>query len=256
MAIDAETGAPIWAKRYDAPGEQWWNDVPESITVSPNGNIVVVTGTILKGFGTSDIVTVAYRAPTGERLWARRYLGPGNSHGAPAEVAFSPDGRTVFLAGSGDGTTRGGEILTIAYRAGSGTTRWSARHDGIPYTREGGVALAVSPNGSKVFVSGNSTRVSTGIDQMVVAYRADKGRKLWSVRHDRGVGDDDVVTDMAIAPNGRTIFVTGTTRRTQTSYDYYTVAYGTGLGTCVGPSATTALQRIPTLSSMRLHRSR
>ena len=88
----------------------------------------------------------------------------------------------------------------------------------------------MSPNGSKVFVSGVSTRVSTGLDQMVVAYRADNGRKLWSVRHDRGAGDDDVVTDMAIAPNGRTIFVTGTTRRTQTYYDYYTVAYGTGFG--------------------------
>ena len=228
VAYDAETGEQIWAKRYDAPGGG--QDTPEDITVSPNGNIVVITGSINQGAGQGDWGTVAYRAGTGERLWVKRYLGPGESSGIGVGVAFSPDSRTAYVVGSGDGLNHDLEIITFAYRAGSGSTRWKASFDGRRSTRHGAIGLVVSPNGNKLFVIGATERVSTGADHMVVAYRTATGAELWAVRHDRGTGDDDIATDIAIAPDGETIFVTGTTRRTQTYYDYYTVAYRAGSG--------------------------
>ena len=145
-------------------------------------------------------------------------------------MAFSPDSRTVYVVGSGDGLNHDLEIITFAHRAGSGSIKWKASFDGRRGTRHGATGLVVSPNGNKLFVIGWTERVSTGADHMVLAYRTGTGAELWSVRHDRGTGDDDIATDMAIAPDGETIFVTGTTRRTQTYYDYYTVAYRTGSG--------------------------
>ena len=63
-----------------------------------------------------------------------------------------------------------------------------------------------------------------------MAYRATTGGKLWSVRHDAARGTTTSRRIWRSAPNGLTIYVTGTTRQSQSYYDYYTVAYRAGSG--------------------------
>ena len=68
---------------------------------------------------------------------------------------------------------RGNNYATFAYDASTGRTEWSARYDG---QQNGGdddpAGIAVSPDGSKVVVTGRSyDATSGGTDFATVAYK-------------------------------------------------------------------------------------
>ena len=119
VAYNAATGAQLWVKRYNGPGNDW--DSAQSVAVSPAGSTVYVTGF---SFGTPsrpdttsgfDYATVAYSAATGAQLWVKRYNGPGKDEDSAALVAVSPTGDSVFVTGYSTGTTTHTDYATIAY---------------------------------------------------------------------------------------------------------------------------------------------
>ena len=68
-------------------------------------------------------------------------------------VAVRPDGSQVFVTGESSGN--GGytyDYATIAYDAATGTKLWTQRYPGSP---DGAHAIAVSPDGSQLFVTGS-----------------------------------------------------------------------------------------------------
>jgi DNA-binding beta-propeller fold protein YncE len=114
----------------------------------------------------------------------------------------------------------------VAYNAATGARLWAARFEGhsadIPH------ALAVSPSGDKVFVTGGMGEPSMC---GTVAYRASTGAQLWRAHY---VGEPHLVgwcTSVAVSPNGAQVFVTGTTiSYDSTGFDYVTIAYRTDTG--------------------------
>src|SRR5207302_8926010 len=92
VASDASTGAQLWAKRYNGPGNS--DDGATALGVTPDGSTVFVTGTSW-GSGTNvDYATLAYDASTGAKLWVKRYNGPVNNADVAAAVGVSPHGST------------------------------------------------------------------------------------------------------------------------------------------------------------------
>src|SRR6266550_951936 len=88
LAYDASTGAQLWAKRYNGPGNGF--DWARALGVSPDGSTVFVTGRS-PGSGTGvDYATLAYDASTGAKLWVKRYNGPGNNSDLAAALGVSP----------------------------------------------------------------------------------------------------------------------------------------------------------------------
>jgi WD40 repeat protein len=166
VAYDAATGARLWLRRYNGPGN--YTDFAEALGVSPDGSEVFVTGGSDGSTSGSDIATVAYDASSGAKLWARRYHTAGGSASAAA-LGMSADGSKVFVTGTGVGATSGSDYATVAYDASSGAKLWarSYRRPGEDY----GGALAVSPDGSAVFVTGSSAGSTSGRDYATVAYR-------------------------------------------------------------------------------------
>jgi hypothetical protein len=67
----------------------------------------------------------------------------------------------VFVTGESEGST-GYDFATIAYDLATGERMWLARYDASGVDR--GEALAVSPGGTTVFVSGNSQIVPGASD--------------------------------------------------------------------------------------------
>src|SRR5437879_1584347 len=98
----------------------------------------------------------------GARLWARRYNGPGNGMDSASKVAVSPDGNSVFVTGESTGISSHGDYATVAYDAHTGAHLWTKRYNGTGNGDDDARAVVVSPDGSKVFVTGTSPGSSSG----------------------------------------------------------------------------------------------
>jgi hypothetical protein len=106
---------------------------------------------------------------------------------------------------------------------------WVARYDGPRHKNDYPYAVAASPDGRSIFVSGTSyVRASTNCsDYATVAYDSSVGSQLWSAGHNGpGFSCDDVV-DATLSADGSLLFVTGTSPSIDSSDDAVTVAYNT-----------------------------
>jgi DNA-binding beta-propeller fold protein YncE len=169
---------------------------------------------------------------SGAKLWSARYDGPahGNDQGYPDVV--SPDGTKVFVAGRALATTTGADILVVAYNSSTGAKLWSARYSGPGANSDSAQFVAVSPDGTKVFVTGSSYGgATTRNDYATIAYNASNGAKLWSARYNGPGNGEDTPYWMAVSPDGTKVFVTGDAwGGTATKDDYGTVAYNASTG--------------------------
>ena len=167
FALDASTGAVIWYVESDGR-----DDEAVALAVSPDGASVVVTGLSEAGTtGTYDYLTIAYDATTGAELWRRRFDIPAHLSDFPVAVGMSPDGREAFVTGYSYGPTEKTNFITIAYVASTGRTEWLRTYDGPGQGgRDEAVAMAVSPIGAAVFVTGTSVGGSGDFDIATVAY--------------------------------------------------------------------------------------
>jgi len=227
VAYAAGTGAQLWAKRYNGPGNG--DDEASDVGLSPDGATVFVTGSSAGTASDHDYATVAYAASTGERLWAKRYNGPGNGFDVAHALVVSPDGATVFVTGSSDGSNPGGDYATLAYAAATGARQWVKRYDGTAHDVDYGYALAPSPDGSTLFVTGYSS-ASNSADFVTFAYAASTGARLWVQRYDGPGHFFDFTRGLGVSPDGSTVFVTGQSFGSLSDSDYATVAYDASTG--------------------------
>jgi DNA-binding beta-propeller fold protein YncE len=238
-AYDSSNGAILWSSRYD--GKVHYDDIPHALAVAPGGSTVFVTGgSVGPGFdcgafhsGCMDFATVAYDASSGASRWVRRWSGPtGNSDTAMA-IAMSPGGKRVFVTGLVDeGSSRWGDIGTLAYDTATGRQEWGVRYNDPDDNIDSPAAIAVSPGGSKVFVTGYSYQgLGDAYDYATVAYSASTGAQLWASRYDgTAVQAVDYAAAIAVSPEGSKVFVTGRSDDDGTNDDYATVAYDASTG--------------------------
>lgn len=200
-------GAQLWVKHYSGPtnvgGEP---DQANALTVSPDGKSVFVTGQIYAASSGYIYGTVGYNATTGAQLWARHYDSGASSPNVARSVIVSPDNKTVYVTGSiGDGLTG---YATVAYSATTGTQVWIKRYHGSGPGFNEAYSVAVSPDGSTVYVTGYSAGNGTyDFAYATVAYNAATGAQQW-VRRYKGPGPNAQATSVAVGPTG-TVFVTG-----------------------------------------------
>jgi WD40 repeat protein len=187
-----------------------------------------VTGYSQGWTSSDDYATLAYSAATGKRLWAKRYNGPGNNYDNAWALRVSPDGSTVFVTGGSDGSGNRSDYATVAYSASTGAQLWVMRYDGPAGFYDLATALDVSPDGSILFVTGDSGR-STGDDYATLAYDASTGSELWVTRYD-GANQPDGATALKVSPDGSTVFVTGFSDGSTGFPDFATVAYDASTG--------------------------
>src|SRR5207249_3348510 len=147
------------------------------LAVSPDGTKVYVTGGST-GIATGlDYATIAYNAATGERLWTARYDRAGGDDYAAGVVA-SPDGKKVYVTGLSTGSTTDYDYATIAYDAETGDRLWVARYDGAAKGADFPAALAISPDGNALWVTGQSAGAASGTDYATIAYDTATGARL------------------------------------------------------------------------------
>jgi WD40 repeat protein len=224
LAYATTDGTLAWVARYNGPNN--YRDVATSIEVSPDGSRVFVAGSSQSPDTANHYATVAYDAATGAPLWARQSHGQGyNDDGT--FLVLSPDGSKVFVTGSTEvAGTDNYDYGTVAYDAATGGVLWKQRYDDAG---EGDYAygITVAPDGATVVVTGYSyaTSETASSDYATVAYETAHGQQLWVARYDGPGFDRDEPYDVAMSPNGATVYVTGRSTDERGFFDYATVAY-------------------------------
>ena len=223
VAYEADSGTQLWAARYAGP----YRDDARTLRVSPDGSAVFVSGFSTSSSGL-DILTVAYRAGTGAELWKARYDGPTSRDDQANAMGVSPDGSSVYVTGFSDGSNRKRDYVTIAYRASTGVQRWVRRYNGPADWNDNAKAMAISPDGSGIFVTGYRTG-HRGRDFETIAYSPAGGR-LWLRAYDGPADLDDQAAGIGVSLDGNQVFVTGVQRASFSDPQYSTLAYGAGTG--------------------------
>jgi hypothetical protein len=149
LALDADSGARRWSRRFDGYGGA---DFAYDIVSGPHGSRVFVTGSSAGPSGPS-ITTVALGAARGTQRWVARQRGvvTGSS-----SLGISPKGSTVFVAGQAYKSSVAASYLTLGYAADSGSRRWTARYRDPEWSIAAAHALALAPDGEMLFVTGES----------------------------------------------------------------------------------------------------
>ena len=116
--------------------------------------------------------------------------------------------------------------MTVAVDALTGARGWVAVFGHRTRGLASGAAIAVSPDGSQVFVVGGIYRDRYMDDYLTIAYDATDGGRLWW-RHE-GIGSSDDGSGLVVTPDGSEIVVTGTMGSQMGELKFGTVAYSVG----------------------------
>jgi DNA-binding beta-propeller fold protein YncE len=170
---------------------------------------------------------------TGTKRWTFVASDPRDLADFLHAMVVSPDGTLVFATGDAEVTPETREYVTVAIDAATGEAVWGAREAVSAGDAAIPNAIAVSPDGTRVFATGSRTGTE-GIDDFwdyfTVAYNTVTGTKAWSSIY-RGPGTNaDVPVDIAVSPGGERVYVTGTSVGVATGRDFATVAYDTATG--------------------------
>jgi outer membrane protein assembly factor BamB len=155
------------------------------------------------------VLALAAAAPAGAttvpRLWTATL--PVTSHDVTGNAtAVSPDGSTVYVAGTAVGTSNEGYGETVAYNATTGAQIWKATLEPGQLFDDGLSSIAVSPDGAAVFVTGFSGKVGAqGLLQVIIAYNASTGALLWQVS---GPVVNGARSPIAVSPDSSAVYVT------------------------------------------------
>jgi DNA-binding beta-propeller fold protein YncE len=247
LGYDARSGQRLWQERYIGPGQGSDGIRLNCLVVDPKSDRVFVTGHSLNNNSHDDFAVVAYTGATGQNLWSARWSGGNSAESLPNAIAISPDGTLVFVTGySNEGSDSSSDFVTVAFQAVTGSKEWEAHYTGSTSGYAQATAIAVSPDGKKVFVVGQipgplsaAGCVNQCDDQYgIVGYDTRTGSQIWTASYgvDYAYTTGSVsqgATGVTASPDSATVYVTG-------------VAYnggGTFVAGTLGLDATSGVQK-------------
>src|SRR5262249_5178665 len=180
------------------------------ITVSPDGSTLFVVGAIKDNV--NFYLILAYNAYTGGQLWTAEPAQAAGFLATSQPVAVSPDSSTVYVTG----TPRGANPIgyeTVALNAATNTQVWETNSSFPRLRNHQAAAIAASPNGSAVFVTGSAG---------TVALNASTGAALWQDNYKEQW--DRFPVGLIVSPSSSVVYVAAKARFETTSSDL-TIAY-------------------------------
>ena len=242
-AYDTADGSILWHDEHSSPA--YGSAAASAVAISPDSRTVYVgAGTIdADANRTMGWSLLSYDAATGAPGWVESWDAPKPSSSTPANlpagIVVAPDGARVYVVGGAEVATLL-DIVTMAHDAATGARLWISSYEGIRSTIKSSFdsvwyhrPLAISPDGSRLFIAGYSTSLhgaNLGMDFVTLALDATDGSTAWSQRH---TGDEWIhwVPSIAVSPDGRTVYLSGQGRHFHLiTATYETFAYDAATG--------------------------
>ncbi len=209
--LNREGGEELWVASRDTSG---YTHEAYSIAMDPSESKVYVSG----GFS-----TIAYDAAYGDQLWATDYTRAQNRCCMFWQLAVSPDGDFVYLAGPRcpGACSNDTDYVTLAFNPVTGAIVGEAILAGSALGSEGPTSLAASTG--RVYVTGTSESGTTfgraGTHCMTVAYDASLSSPVWvaSYLYSSDLERWNVERPesrcfgLALTPDGKRLVATGST---------------------------------------------
>ena len=214
-----------WSYQYPEgdPAQDSCSDQPAGLVIGRDA--VYLTGTTsCSSSNTWDILTMALGFD-GRLLWTTRHEGSLQLRHEGYGLTLSPDGSTVYVAGSED-NGQDDDWIVLAYDATTGGTKWVTRYDGPSGGEDQAWVIAASEDGERVYVSGfvraPASDGGESVDIATASLDANTGGIDWVERYASLQGWSDF--PRAIAVRGERVVVTGSSLDSPRQ-DLITLAY-------------------------------
>jgi hypothetical protein len=212
-------GDTSWVRRYNGPTDSL--DVALRIAFDGSGNVYVAGAST--GIGTAlDYITVKYDS-SGNKLWEKRYNGPGNGSDIVMSIATDSSDNSYVTGQSNGDVTTGNDIATIKYYP-NGDTAWVRTYNRPPACGDNAFDLAIDHKGNS-YVTGFTicTTDPPRWDYVTIKYDS-IGNQLWQQIYDGPASDSDKAYYIAVDDSDY-VYVTGTSWGSGTYSDYATIKY-------------------------------
>jgi len=212
-------GDTAWVRRYNGPRDS--TDFALRMAFDASGN-VYVAGTST-GIGTAlDYLTIKYDS-SGNKLWDRRYNGPGNGFDVVMSIALDSAGNAYVTGQSKGDATTSYDYATIKYLP-NGDTAWARRYSRTPICGDNAFAIAIDRSGNS-YVTGFSQCRDDSIRWDYATLKYDpNGNKLWERLYDGPASDSDKAYSITVDDFG-SVYVTGGSFGFGSYFDYLTIKY-------------------------------
>mgnify|MGYP006273886733 CR=1 FL=1 len=215
-AYAAGDGTPLWTRRVAAapelpPGTNPY-DLFEAVGVSPDGATVYGAGAARTSSSTSASLAAAFNATTGAPVWVQRFNPPTAGQSQFGSLSVGPGGARVVVVGLQETAANGNDWVVRSLNTSDGTAAWTRTKDGTAHGSDSAKSVVTRPDGGRVYVTGGVRDTGTGSNLTTVAYSAPDGAPVWSNSYNGAANLDDYAGDIAVAPGGGRVFVTGTQR--------------------------------------------
>ncbi len=207
-------GILLWAQTYNSAADNW--DMLKGIAIDSAGDIYV-TGSAETATD-SNYVTMKY-SPDGIRSWTSFYSGTTSGWDESYAIAINSDGG-VIVTGYSEGTTSGGDAVTVKYDPATGEQVWLKRYNGPGNSTDFTESIATDGTG-RIYVHGRSEDANS-TDYLTICYNA-SGTELWKKNYDGPAGLTDIGSAIVVYKDD--IYVTGSSETSANNCDYATIKY-------------------------------
>jgi len=153
---------------FDDGGARASAQVPNALVVDPGDNIYLVGSTEVYDNDVKKLQSLAIKFNSaGDRLWARKYVGPSNMSAEALGVAVDGSGN-VYVTGESAELDADTDYATIKYDA-AGNERWVRRYNGPINAQDRAVDVGLDSAGN-VCVTGLSYGSGSGSDFCTIRY--------------------------------------------------------------------------------------
>ncbi len=146
------------------------------------GRLIVRSSSVVVNLVVLAVMASPASASAGDISWSSTITGSADDSDWISAVALADDGAVLYVTGSIRTTYTFSDWVVAAYDAATGDELWRTPYDGPGHGGDSAYDLAVSKDGTRVVVTGRSSRTYIE-DITTIAFDASTGDRIWLSRH-------------------------------------------------------------------------